>query len=367
MTSLNNSTYDALNVYGNGLQIGRNNVDQSGDILGTVTNNLTNFTSGAVVSVVQDLKVPKGGLGYPIYNMQYLPISSPYQIACISDPADDQYVSQRIKPYFNFNDVIYNQIVNYTYVYYITGISVLYPSGVSSPPPVSDPLTSNVNTYVRAGDSVLNEEITIVNCPATSTCQSQNYPRAIVKNCGTLTFVLSLEISPAKQSTECVITPACTYSKKVQYIGTAAKIFNFVISRARELYSEGTDLIEFQSAMFAYLVVINCACSLFPTNPFLMSTDTTTNLSTQLTYPYMVQSSLIMQDAYYAVDDKWASLFDMAIKFVNVYGKIIWSEGVTTDNMNANFEYTYLQPLYFALNNQIIMKNTALWNCLNKK
>lgn len=346
--------YSTLNKTSNGLRIGPNDAFQSGKIVGVVTNVMENVTTGEATEVKQQIEVPKGGLGYPIYNMEYLPISNPYQISCISDPAEDKYVSQRVVKYYDFNEILYNWIVDYTYIYYITGVTVLYPQGESKPPPGT---TNNPNIgAVRSGMPVYLKEFCLVDCPPTSSCPTEKFPRIVFSAVSNLSFKIDVEYEQNK-----------TCSKIIKYEGMSARMFNFIVDRARDWYSDGEDLTSFQFKMYAYLTVVNMAKIFLPTDPFLSSYDMTTALATQLTYPYMMQANLIMLDGYYAVSGEWTTIYQLAIDFVTEYSKIIWSEanGVKP-SLITDFEYSYLEPTYFALYNKIMIQNQVTWNIIKK-
>lgn len=347
--------YTALNTTSNSIRVGPSDVVQAGKIVGLSETLMENVTTGDVVNVKQQLDIPKGGLGYPIYNMEYLPISNPYQISCISNPALDKYVSQRVSKFYDFNEILYNWIVGYTYIYYITGVTVVYPQGETKPPPG---VTNNPNIGIpQAGNPVYLKEFSFVKCPPTSSCPTEKYPRIIFSSVSSLTFKIDVEFD------DCDVM-----SKTLRYDAIAMKMFNFIVDRARDWYSEGEDLTVFQAKMFAYITVVNMSKVFLPTEPFLSSYDMSIALATQLTYPYMMQANLIMLDAYYAIDSKWTTIYQMALDFVTEYSKMIWSEAMGVKvSLIKDFEYSYLEPTYLALYNKTMIKNQAMYNLMCMK
>lgn len=293
------------------------------------------------MNITEPLTVPKSENLYQVYAAQVLPIASPYQISSFADPMTDDYVSEIVSPFHDYNSLDNRNIIEYTYLYNITGYSVLYPRNRATAS------TSQSLTGVSVpGNPVFPNEFEIVCCSSNSSCVSDDYPRVIVSTKADLLYEVKV------QKTE---TDTCVYY--LDYRGSSRKLWIYINDKANTLISDFTKRTQFQANLFAYLALINGTESFLPVDVFVRNSDAQIDMSTQLVYPYMIYANLLLIDGYYATSSEWATMWSLAIDFVNLYAKVLW-----TRLSDTYFEYSYIQPLYCSLYKQYMIKNSTQYS-----
>ena len=299
-------------------------------VAGNIPLNLYDTKTGDPVLVNQPVIVPTNSKGDQVYNIYLSPITSPYQVLIFGNPFQDAYVVSKIMKAYDYNTIQQQggQVINYTYLYSITGWSAF-----------------------KDGNPVFQSEQQIVKCPTSSSCTSDSYPRCVMKSVNTLKFDVSVETSADNVA----------YMTTLNYGGSAMNAYIFVQQQARTM--KGISLDHFQASLNAYLIVVNCITYFLPVNPFSslecdpIHSTYNSLLTVQLTYPYMVYAQLIMLDAWFAVDEKFAAVWHMAVEFVSLYARSLWT-------VDESFEYGYLEPIYNALYKQGVIKNAPMWKLL---
>lgn len=296
------------------------NVPTNGYISGSTNYTLTNTTTGDAIVVQEPLVVPKGASGDQVYDIRITPITEPFQLLAFGTAKDDEYVSSVIKGSYDCTIIPFREILDYTYVYYISGVSTLYPE---NSPLVGQPVIPNENTTIT--------------CPTSnSECLTAVDPKVVV----TLECELVYNVD--------ITCNDCTKYLCLDFSKCAKKMFIYITNKIRDFFRDVPDLILFQQRMWAYLIIINRPDIFIGFNPFVCG-----SLDTQLTYPYMIYANVMMTQAYYAIEPVWSSVLNNAISFVTVYGRMLWSNGTDQND----FEYDYLQDIYLSMCNRVRLEN----------
>jgi hypothetical protein len=140
------------------------------------------------------------------------------------------------------------------------------------------------------------------------------------------------------------------------FIQTQARLLSDVTA----VTVQPTGLSKFQAYFNAYLIVVSQIDLFIGLNPFcgLLSHEHHSMYDSvlwiQCTYPYMVYAQLIIMESWGAIDRKWWSIVQMAVDFVSLYAKRVW----TVDGV---FEYGYLEREYLSMYNRLYIINQTMF------
>ncbi len=158
-------------------------------LTGVSTHVLYNSETQNPENVSVSLNVPKGGNGYQIYATSYYPVVSPYQISGFACANDDDYVSERIAPYYDYDAITNKEIIEYTYLYFMSGVSINYPTNRPSVAPSNSSTGSSVPT---PGGAVFENEYSVLSCPTSSACLTTRYPYISVVSVTDLVWTITI-------------------------------------------------------------------------------------------------------------------------------------------------------------------------------
>lgn len=295
--------------------------------IGSASYDVRDGDTGDPVTINQPLMFPMSENGNQLYDVYISPISSPFQITAFANPFSDNYIEPTIRPYFDFAKLSESgegKAISYTYLYSITGWSAFSEDGP-------------IDKYENA----------IICCSTSSACNTDKYPRSIITKKDGATFEIKLEKS---SSDVCVTT--------LSYTGT--NIYTFILTQSRLFALTQDEQTEFQAYLNAYLTAVNMIQHLVGINPFcsIMSEKYRSLyeslLTIQLTYPYMIYAQLIMLESWFSINDKWGTLWEMAINFVSKYARKLWT-------VDYAFDYGYIEPSYLSLYRQSVVRNGSVW------
>lgn len=312
---------------------GPTDVPDSSHPFGSVAYNLLDASTNAAIIVNQPVLVPQSEDGHPLYNVYISRISTPFQITMWGDPFADTYIISTVRDSFDMS-LLYlegeGKYMAYTYLYSITGWTAF--DGIN-------PTTANENC--------------IMTCPVGSLCKTDTLPNTRIQQQGEGSFKIITMCENGNQEMSNLNFNTCN-----PYI--------FIQSQARKLAdvmqasTQPTGLSKFNAYFNAYLMVVSQIELYIGVNPFCCVLPSAYHslydsvLWLQCTYPYMVYAQLIIMESWGAIDRKWWSIIQMAVDFVSLYARRIWT-------INDVFEYGYLEREYLSMYNRLYIANKTMF------
>lgn len=250
--------------------------------------------------------LPRGFTGYPIHETFSIDNLNPYQNVSFGHPDSDSWYLANVPVYLVANPYTQISEQKYTYIFTQTGYSVINKN--------NKPVYPN-----EFSDGIFLSEANFL------------YPRLVVR-----------EIEPEYYSYTLEKNTTTQVAKFVDFRSADSRMFKFYISRAKKICQSHDDTLpHFMAQFHAYIFTTlfyqhmnNETCEKY--NPFPVE-----DVTTRLSFPYLLVADLIMLDNYYAMGDGYAFILIAAMHFTRQWAREIWHHDKT-----VKFHYGYLDPYY---------------------
>ena len=283
-----------------------NDNTNANSLVHTDTVTFTDPTTLINVNIDIDRFLPRGYTGYLVHETFSLNNVGPYQTVRLGHPDSDPWYLAKIPAYLTAHPYLEIYEQKYTYVFTQTGYTVLNKN--------NKPVYPN-----EFSDGIFLGETNFM------------YPRLIVRELDQQFYGYTIEKNSTTQIT-----------RYLDFRDGDSRMFKFLIERVKQVCASHEDAIpHFMAQMHAYLATVMFYQYLNNEvdpryNPF-PSEDVTTRLS----YPYLLLADLIMLDQYYTIGDGYAFILIAAMSFTRQWARVIWHIDTT-----ERFHYGYLDAYY---------------------
>lgn len=266
-----------------------NDHDTGNHLVHTDTVVFTDTVTAATLNIDIDKFLPRGYSGYLVHETFSVDNLNPYQTVSLGHPDSDPWYLANVPAYLTANPYLEICEQKYTYIFTQTGYSVLNKN--------NKPVYPN-----EFADGIFLGEVNF------------SYPRLVVRELESQFYSYTLE----KNSTTSV-------TRYLDFRDANARMFKFYIERAKALCVGHEEVLpHFMAQFHAFLYTVmfyqwmsNDITEKY--NPFPSE-----DLTTRLSYPYLLLGDLIMLDHYYAIGDGYAFILIAAMHFVRQWARAIW-------------------------------------------